>query len=510
VKLIECVPNFSEGRNLAAIDAIRDRIAAVPRTSVLHVTADASHNRSVITFVAPADAMVDAALAAIRAARDHIDLTRHTGVHPRIGAADVVPFIPLDGATMDDCIAIARLVGERVGNELGIPVYLYENAATRPSRRNLAEVRRGGFETLIDTISADTDRAPDFGPSRVHPTAGAVAIGARPFLIAFNCYIGDATHVASARSIAHAIRESGGGVPGIKALGLEVDGQAQVSMNIVDIERASLLDAYLAVDREARTRDLEVTWSEIIGLVPERAAFEVTSRLLKLRDDAGGHVLERQLLKMRTAQSLPGYLDSVADADAFPGGGSVAAIAGALAAALARMVAGLTIGRARYASADAEMRVVSERARQLTESLQSLAIRDAEAYAAVVDAQKLPNTDAGDAAHREIALQAALAGASAVPLEACRACESVARLAEAVVLRGNPNAITDAGVAASLANAGCVGASYNVRVNLRSLTDKAAGAVMAEEAVALARSANEISERVARVVEDALGLPNGS
>ncbi|HEY8310817.1 MAG TPA: glutamate formimidoyltransferase, partial [Gemmatimonadaceae bacterium] len=285
MKLIECIPNFSEGRDTEVVMAIRNRIAAVPGVSVLHTTADAWHNRSVITFVAPAEVMPDAAVAAIRAARDHIDLTRHAGVHPRIGSADVVPFVPLDGATMDDCIAIAREVGQRVGQELGIPVYLYERAATRPSRRNLAEVRRGGFETLRDVMGSDPDRAPDFGPQAVHPTAGAVAIGARPFLIAFNCYLGDATSVGAARDIARVVRESNGGLPGVKALGLEVDGQAQVSMNLVDIGRTTLLDIFSTVDREAGARGLSVTWSEIIGLVPESAASDVASRALKLKDD---------------------------------------------------------------------------------------------------------------------------------------------------------------------------------------------------------------------------------
>ncbi|HWG34600.1 MAG TPA: glutamate formimidoyltransferase, partial [Gemmatimonadaceae bacterium] len=350
MKLIECVPNFSEGRDLAAVDAIRDRIAAVPGVSVLHVTSDASHNRSVITFVAPAENMVDAAVAGIRAARDHIDLTQHEGVHPRIGAADVVPFVPLDGATMEDCIAIAREVGQRVGDELGIPVYLYERAATRASRRNLADVRRGGFEALRDAITSDPAQAPDFGPARVHSTAGAVAIGARPFLIAFNAYIGDSGNLRAAKDIARAVRESSGGLRAVKALGLEVNGQAQVSMNLVDIEQTSLATAYAAVEREARERGLEIVWSELIGLLPERAAFELSSNALRLRDDIGAHVLERAVLAKRAEQSMSHYLESVANADAVPGGGSVAAIAGALGAALVSMVAGLTIGRDRYAA----------------------------------------------------------------------------------------------------------------------------------------------------------------
>jgi glutamate formiminotransferase / formiminotetrahydrofolate cyclodeaminase len=504
MKLIECVPNFSEGRDVEVIAAIRDRIAAVPGVSVLHTTSDAWHNRSVITFVAPAEVMPDAAVAAIRAARDHIDITRHEGVHPRIGAADVVPFVPLDGATMDDCVAIAREVGRRVGHELGIPVYLYDRAATRSSRQNLADVRRGGFETLRDVIGSDPDRAPDFGPPAVHPTAGAVAIGARPFLIAFNCYLGDATRLRAAREIARAVRESNGGLPGVKALGLEVDGQAQVSMNIVDIDRASLFGAYSAVEREAHARGLSVTWSEIIGLVPDSAASDLASRAVKLKDDIANHVLERRILVERSGQSLSGFVRSVGTADAFPGGGSVAAIAGALAAALVQMVAGLTVGRPRYASVQAEMRETMERAHNLATELESLSRLDAEAYARVVDARKLASASVDEAAHRDAALRDALLSAARVPLDVSRASESVARLSEIVAQRGNSNAISDAGTAAALATAACTSASYNVRININSLAVGAGGEDLAAEAMRLALSTAAIAERVARIVEGAL------
>src|SRR5688572_31743531 len=190
-RLIECVPNFSEGRRPEVIAALRDAIAASDRTAVLDVSSDVSHNRTVITFVASADTAVGAAFAGIAKARDLIDLTRHSGEHPRMGAADVVPFVPLEGTTMEECVALARTLGERVGRELQIPVYLYERAATRPDRANLADVRRGEFEGLRDSIPGDPARAPDFGSSRVHPTVGAVAIGARPFLVAYNVYLGD-------------------------------------------------------------------------------------------------------------------------------------------------------------------------------------------------------------------------------------------------------------------------------------------------------------------------------
>jgi glutamate formiminotransferase/formiminotetrahydrofolate cyclodeaminase len=504
MKLIECVPNFSEGRDVNAVNAIRDRIAAVPGVSVLHVTSDPWHNRSVITFVAPVEVMADAAVAAVRAARDHIDLTRHEGVHPRIGAADVVPFIPLEGASMDDCIELAREVGRRVGDELGIPVYLYERAATLPSRRNLADVRRGGFETLRQAIASDAARAPDFGPLKLHPTAGAVAIGARPFLVAFNVYVGDARNIDLARDIARAVRESSGGLPAVKALGLEVDNQAQVSMNLVDIDRTSLATAYTAVDHEAKARGLEVTWSEIIGLVPERVAFELASRSLKLRDDIGAHVLERIVLEKRSTGSLSRFIASVATADPFPGGGSVAAIAGALAAALAQMVAGLTLDRPRYAAVADEMREVRDRANLLSLHLQSLAKRDADAYSAFVDAQRLPHDLAEAAAHREAAMDSALLAAAHVPLDVCRASEEVARLCEIVSERGNSNAITDSGVAAMLASTACTAAAYNVRINVRMLSDPSAGAPLAAEALALTAVAEETARRVGRFVEAAL------
>lgn len=504
MKLIECVPNFSEGRNLNAVNAIRDRIAAVRGVSVLHVTSDASHNRSVITFVAPIEAMADAAVAAIRAARDHIDLTLHRGVHPRIGAADVVPFIPLEGASLEDCIELAREVGRRVGDELAIPVYLYEYAATSTSRRNLADIRRGGFEALRDVMTSDATRVPDFGPATVHPSAGAVAIGARPFLIAFNVYLGDASAVPAARDIARAIRESSGGLPAVKALGLEVDGQAQVSMNLVDIERTSLANAYAAVEREARERGLEPTWSEIIGLIPERSAFEVAGRTLRLRDSVDAHVLERVLLEKRPDTSLSGFIASVANSDPAPGGGSVAAVAGALAAALAQMVAGLTIDRPRYAAVADEMRLVRASAGALIENLESLALQDAAAYSQFVDAQKLPRDSFEAIAHRNKAMRDSLLAATLVPLEICRATEEVARLCEIVAERGNTNAITDSGVAAALASTACKAAAYDVRINARSLQNQSDGQTLAAEAVARTSSAAQIAERVAQLVESAL------
>lgn len=297
-RLIECVPNFSEGRDLSVIQKISDAIEQVDGAKVLHTTSDWSHNRSVITFVAPYRTMADAAFACISRAADLIDLSVHSGVHPRMGATDVVPFVPLasQGSTMDQCIALANKVGKRVGDELGIPVYLYENAATDQKRRNLAYVRRGGYERIKEEIAVEPSRVPDYGPLSVHPRAGAIAIGARPFLVAYNVYIGSSAHLAEAKEIALAIRESGGGLTGLKALGLEVDGQAQVSMNLVNLEQTSLKAAFDAVLEQAALRSLEVEWSEIIGLVPESMNFESATRYLRLRDSIEDHILERRLL----------------------------------------------------------------------------------------------------------------------------------------------------------------------------------------------------------------------
>src|SRR5256714_7190309 len=284
MKLVECVPNFSEGRRPAVIAQIRAAIAAVPGVHLLDVSSDDSHNRTVVTFVVPVDQAVDAAFAGIRAARDLIDLNKHSGEHPRMGAADVVPFIPLEGTSMEDCIVLARALGERVGRELEIPVFLYERAATRPDRENLADVRRGEFEGLRDEIGKNPARKPDFGPERVHPTAGAVAVGARPFLVAYNVYLGPAANVPVAKDVAKAVRGSSGGLRYVKALGLEVDGQAQVSMNLVDTERTPLSRAFETVRMEAAAHGVSPTWSEIVGLVPERALLAAAARHAQLKN----------------------------------------------------------------------------------------------------------------------------------------------------------------------------------------------------------------------------------
>ena len=502
-RLVECVPNFSEGRRGDVIAAIRDAIAAIDRTSVLDVSSDASHNRTVVTFVASADSAVDAAFAGIAKARDLIDLTTHSGEHPRMGAADVVPFVPLEGTTMEDCIALARALGERVGRELEIPVYLYERAATRRERENLADVRRGEFEGIRDAIGNDASRAPDFGPPRVHPTAGAVAIGARPFLVAYNVYLGDKENIAVAKKVAKAVRGSSGGLKYVKGLGLEVDGQAQVSMNLVDIDQTPMHRAFDAVKMEAAANGVATTWSEIVGLVPERALFDAAVRHLQLDRFSADQVLERKVRGATASwagggESVSSFVASVASSNPTPGGGSVVAHVGALAAALGQMVAGLTVGRKKYAGVESEMREIGIRAAALGARLTQLVEADARAYGAVSDAYKMPKEPATAAAARQKAIERALIGAAEVPLETARLCGEVTEVAAVVAARGNTNAVSDAGVAALLADAACRGAAYNVRINVAALPDRSVGASLAAEAL---RIATETSKRAASVVE---------
>ena len=505
MKLVECVPNFSEGRRPEVIEAIRAAIASVEGVSVLDVSSDASHNRSVITFVAPVETAVEAAFAGVRAAAERIDLCKHSGEHPRIGATDVVPFIPLEGSTMEDCIALARQLGERVGSELRIPVYLYERAATTPARENLADVRRGEFEGLREELGKNPARNPDFGPSQIHPTCGAIAIGARPFLVAYNIYLGPASNLQIAKNIAKAVRGSSGGFKYVKGLGLEVDGQAQVSMNLVDTEETPLHIAFDFVKLRAEAEGAPVTWSEIVGLVPERVLVDTAVSHLQLRQFTPKQVLERQVREiMSGGESVSGFVASVASSNPVPGGGSVAAHAGALAAALAQMVAGLTIGKKKYAAVDAEMKEAALKAVSLGNILTSLVKRDADAYSQVSEAHKLPKEPAAAAARRAEAVATALLKAAEVPLETARAAVEVAQLAALVAEKGNTNAVTDAGVAALLAQAACKGAAYNVRVNVQALDDKSKGETLAREAERLVKKAGDLAERATSMVERAL------
>ncbi len=289
--IIESVPNFSEGRRPEVIQAIVEAIQT-PGVLLLDHSSDWDHNRSVVTVVGPPAAVVEGVFRAVTVAAQHINLFEQRGEHPRIGAADVVPLIPIQGITLEECAALATELGRRIGEELGIPVYLYEAAATRPERRNLANIRKGQFEALLQEISLP-ERTPDFGPALVGP-AGATVVGARPFLIAYNFYL-TSDDVEIARRIAKTIRESSGGLPAVKAMGLLVDGQAQVSMNLVDFTRTPLHVVMDEVSRLAAESGVSVARSELIGLIPQEAVFQAAAHYLKLPDFQAGRVVEEAI-----------------------------------------------------------------------------------------------------------------------------------------------------------------------------------------------------------------------
>jgi len=388
--LVECVPNFSEGRDPATLEALRLALTGVPGIRLLDVQADASHHRSVFTFVASPEAAVEAAFRAARVARERIDLTRHRGEHPRMGATDVVPFIPVRDVTMETCIGLARALGERIGTELEIPVFLYARAAARPERERLPAVRKGEFEGLRDRIGSDPAAEPDFGPRHIHATAGATAVGARPFLVAYNIYL-DTSETTVAKEIAKQIRTSSGGLPAVQASGFEVGGKAQVSMNLLDLDVTSPATVFAAVEMEARKRGTRIERSEVVGLIPERGILGAGAAALKL-PDAADHLLEA---KVREAEgpSLDGWLDELAAAAPAPGGGSASALAGAVAAGLVAMVCRLTIGRKAYAAATPRVREILDQAEALRGDLRRLVDRDASSYDGVMAAYKIPKED---------------------------------------------------------------------------------------------------------------------
>ena len=466
--LVECVPNFSEGRDAATIDALRSAITAVAGVQLLDVQSDTAHNRSVFTFVGNPAAVVEAAFAATRVATDRIDLTKHSGEHPRMGATDVVPFVPVTGVTMPECVGLARQLGERVGKELAIPVFLYARAATRPDHERLPDIRKGEFEALRARALA-----PDFGPPKVHPTAGATAIGARPFLVAFNVYL-DTQEIGVAKEIAKQIRTSSGGLPGVQASGFIVDGLAQVSMNLLDIDITSPAVVFNAIKARAEKQGVGVQYSEIVGLVPERALVGAAESLLRL-SNAGDHILETKIRAAMpsatpaAAASLDGWIDELAGGAPTPGGGSAAALAGTLAAALVAMVARLTIGKKAYAGVDAQARDILAEAEQLRAELRRLVDEDAAAYAGVSQAYKIPKADP----HRAQAIDDALLAAARPPADVVKRGRRLLALAQTIEHIGNKNAVSDARVAGMLARTAIDGATENVNANLAGVSDQA-------------------------------------
>jgi len=475
-RIVECVPNFSEGRDRALVEALVNAASTVPGVVLLDSEMDADHHRSVLTFAGEPAACAEAAFRAIRLATERIDLNRHKGQHPRMGATDVVPFVPVDGVTLEECVRLARGLGERVGNELGVPVFLYEAAATRPERENLADVRRGEFEGLRELVGKDPARVPDFGPNAVHATAGAVAIGARRPLVAFNANLAT-SDVAVAKRIAKAIRFGDGGLRYVKALGFSIrEGrQAQVSMNLVHTDGTPIHRVLALIDDEARRWGTFVTGCEVVGLVPQAALLDAAEHHLRLENFRRDQVLEIRMQHPPISEgvTLGGLLAEIASDQPTPGGGTVAALAGALGAALVAMVARLTVGRKKYAAVAGPMGDILAEAEALRAELTALMRADSAAFERVLVAVRLPQASAAEAEARERALVAATWEATRTPLATAEACAKVGDWAARVAATGNQNAVSDAATACALARAGVEAALWNVEINLKNLPDGA-------------------------------------
>lgn len=484
-RLVECVPNFAEGRDLSKVDAIAAAIREVPEVFLLARESDADHNRSVITLAGAPDAIVEAAVRAVGKAAELIDLTRQTGAHPRIGATDVVPFVPLEGVSLEDCVTLAKKAGREIWDRYRIPVYFYEAAAQRPDRVNLENIRRGQFEGLCEEVLRNPDRAPDVGDACLHPTAGATVVGARKFLIAYNINL-NSPDVAIAKKIAKTIRFSSGGLPFVKAMGvdLRVRNLAQVSMNLTDFEQTPVHLVFETVKREAEQYSVGIAGSEIVGLIPKRAIEMTAENYLKVENFSSAQVLENRLEeslmegganKSSLAAIVMPFLEAVGQPTATPGGGSAAALAGALAASLGQMVAGLS-GTKKHGATDKQR--LDEAVKEFEAASRRLAMaidRDAESFQFVIAAYKLPNTTPEETRRRHAAIQNGLVKAIEVPLEIAReAAQLFERLGQLEPL-SSPSMLSDVRVARLMASAAVRGALENVAINLESVTEAGVG-----------------------------------
>jgi glutamate formiminotransferase/formiminotetrahydrofolate cyclodeaminase len=471
-RIVECVPNFSEGRRREVVEELIQAVACAPGAVLLDHERDPDHNRSVLTFAGEPEAVMEAAFRAAQRASELIDLNAHRGEHPRMGATDVIPFVPVEGVTLDDCVWMARQVGKRIGEQLSIPVFLYEAAASRPERVSLADVRRGEFEGLRDLIGQDPARRPDFGPERIHPTAGATAVGARRFLVAFNANL-NTGDVRVARAVARAVREQGGGLKHVRALGFSIEGgrRAQVSMNLVNVEATPIHRVVALIESEAARHGAAISGCEVVGLVPERALLDAAEHALRLESFRRDQVLELRLRNPPVSEGLTlgSLLDQVASGAPTPGGGTAAALAGALASCLAAMVANLSLGRKKYAAAAEELGQVKRRSEELRRQLLTLARADSEAFEAVLRAGRGPQSTPAEQAARDNAMAEAGLHASRVPMATAEACLGVVQIATTAARLGNPRAASDAGAAGLLAGAAGEAALLNVQINLKSL-----------------------------------------
>ena len=552
MRLVECVPNFSEGRNRAIIDSITATIADTDGAHLLDVDPGKDTNRTVVTFVAEYDSAVEAAFRTIKKASELIDMRKHTGAHARMGATDVFPFVPVSGVTMEECVELAKQLGKRVGEELGIPVYLYENAATSKDRRNLASVRSGEYEALPDKLE-DSRWKPDYGPVEFNARSGATVIGARKFLIAYNVNLNTRSSKI-ANDIALTIREAGrnkrdergkfvrdeNGVPmkqpgtlkDCKAVGWYIDeyDRAQISINLTDFNVTPPHVAFDECVREAEARGVRVTGSELVGLiplgailqagrhymnragvstgVPESEIIETAIQSLGLRD-VSSFDPQQKIIEYRVAREMPlagltvkSFVDLTSTDAPAPGGGSVAALMASMSGALTSMVANLTVGKKGYKKVWEEMKEVAPQAQELKAAFLTAVDEDTFAFDAVMDAMKLPRTTEEENKRRDAAIESATREAIEVPFGVLRRCRDALPLVEAVAERGNVNSLSDVGVAALALRAAAGGALLNVLINLPGISDAAYVDRTSGEGVKILE---EVKERCHSVVMSVIG-----
>ena len=485
--LIECVPNFSEGRDQAKVDAI---VAAMRMDGVylLDREMDADHNRCVITLVGERGPIQEAAIRGVGKAAELIDLNVHQGAHPRMGATDVVPFIPIEGVSINDCVAMARQVGAEIWQRYQIPVYLYEAAATAPERQNLETIRRGQFEGIRAEIATNPARKPDFGDPRVHSTAGVMAVGARKSLIAYNVFL-STPDVQIAKNIAKAIRFSSGGLRFVKGAGFLVRGMAQVSMNLTDFEQTPIHRVFEMVKREAARYGVSPVSSEIVGLIPKRALEAAAEWFLQVENFDSSLILENRLSAVMGGKAAVGglragvepFVEQLAAPTATPGGGSAAAASAAMAAALATMVASMSRGKKAYLQYERELSDVIARLGPLREELKAAIDADAESFNVVMKAYR----QAKESADGDRMIDAALKQATSVPLGVAESAREIAAIVEKLKPITNPNMKSDLATASALAHAAIEGASANVEINLESMKDAAFAADVRKRAAML-------------------------
>lgn len=469
--LVECVPNFSEGRDKAKVDAIVEAMK-VPGVYLLDREMDADHNRCVITLVGEREAIQEAAIRGVGKAAELIDLTTHQGAHPRMGAADVVPFIPIEGVTLEDCVTMAKHVGAEIWNRHQIPVYLYEAAATSPERQNLENIRRGQFEGIRDEIATNPARRPDFGDPRVHPTAGATVVGARKFLIAYNVFL-NTSDVDIAKRIAKAVRFSSGGLRFVKGAGFLVRGMAQVSMNLTDFDQTPIHRVFELVKREAARCGVMPVSSEIVGLIPKAALEQAAEWFLQVENFDSSLILETRLAAVMGGKMAVGglragvepFVEQLAAPTATPGGGSASAASGAMAAGLAHMVAAMSRGKKAYLQYESQLSEAIARLATLREELKAAIDADAESYNVVMKAYRAAREkdDGG------VGVNAALQQAASVPLGVAERSAEIEQIAKNLRTITNPNMASDLTTAIALAEAAVTGALANVEINIGSM-----------------------------------------